>query len=113
MGWNSANEIFDPVARKMTELQIDDEIKTEVLAVLIHEMQMGDWDTEGESLDEFAADPAIVEAFRRNKVILACGAESPGGRFCEEEKGHLGREGQPDLHKDWHGDTWPGPSREA
>lgn len=102
MGWAGANSIFDPVAYKMTELGVAPEVKTEVLAELIRQMQMGDWDTEGESLDEFQGDPAIVEAFRRNGVILHCG--QIGSVWCELERGHSG-----DVHKDYAGKTWTEP----
>jgi hypothetical protein len=103
MGWASANPIFDETARKMIELKAGDGIMTEVLSVLIHELQMGDWDTECESLGEFQEYPAIVEAFRRNGEILRCG-EQPGG-WCELERGHQG-----DEHKDWHGNVLSGDS---
>lgn len=102
MGWASAGSIFDPVARKMTELGVSPEIKTEVLSTLIHELQMGDWDTEGESLGEFKDNPAIVEAFRRNKVIIECGDESNDGDWCELERGHGG-----DFHEDYRKKHWP------
>lgn len=71
MGWNSANPIFDCVADKLISLAVSDEIKTEVLSTLIGELQSGDWDTEDESLWDYRHDPAIVEAFRRNDVVLS------------------------------------------
>jgi hypothetical protein len=98
MGWASANPIFDETARKMIELKVPDEIITEVLSVLIDQLQQGDWDTEGESLGDFQEYPAIVEAFRRHDIIVHCG-EQPGG-WCELERGHEG-----DEHKDWHGNV--------
>ena len=95
MGWNSAGLIFDPVAKALVELNAPDEMKIRVLGDLIGALQEGDWDTEGESLDEFQDDPAIVEAFRRHEVILHCGAEDNDGRWCELERGHNG------LHRDY------------
>jgi hypothetical protein len=106
MGWASGNGIFDPVARKTRELGLTEQQRTEILTVLIHEMQMHDWDTEGESLDEFQDDKAVVEAFRRNEVILECGNEGDsGGDWCERERGPRGHaDGQ---HEDGSGIRWP------
>lgn len=105
MGWNSANLIFDPVAKALIELKAPDELKTKVLGDLIGALQEGDWDTEDESLDEFEDDPAIVEAFRQHNVIIHCGAESEDGEVCEQERGH---DSDPaSEHKDYVGRTWP------
>lgn len=100
MGWASAGEIFDPVATAMIELNAPDEMKTEVLGKLIAALQGGDWDTECESLDCFADDPAIVAAFRQNGVILHCNDEQDGD-WCELERGH------DSDHDDTDGHTWP------
>lgn len=70
MGWSSANDIFDPVARTFIKCDLPDDMKTRVLAVLIKALQDGDWDTEDESLDRFKDDPAIVAAFRANGISL-------------------------------------------
>ncbi|MCW2929937.1 MAG: hypothetical protein JWM19_899 [Actinomycetia bacterium] len=107
MGWSSGNEVFDPVATKMQELGASDEVKTEVLTVLIHELQMRDWDTEGESLDQFEDDPAIVEAFRRNRVVVKCDEKATVdgvNLWCERERGPRGHQGG--QHDDY-GRTWP------
>jgi len=101
MGWASAGAIFDPVARAMVELGAPDEMKIRVLGDLIGALQDGDWDTEGESLDEFQDDPAIVEAFRQHDVYLRCGNESTDGEWCEAERGHAGD------HVDYRGSRWP------
>jgi hypothetical protein len=104
MGWCSAGNIFDPVARAMQRTGATDEQKTEVLSALIKTLHDGDWDTDGESLGEFQDDPAIVEAFRRNGTVLECWDEyegPDGWTACEEERGHDGD------HKDWRGRTWP------
>lgn len=70
MGWNTANQIFDPVARALIDAGATDELKTRVLGELIGQLQQEDWDTEDESLDEFKDDPAIVAAFAANDVVL-------------------------------------------
>ena len=105
MGWASGDEVFDPVALKMQELGLSDEAKTEVLAVLIDALQERGWDTEGESLGEFADDEAIVEAFRRNGVIVKCGCPEGQADWCERERGARGHEdGQ---HEHYTGRKWP------
>ena len=96
MGWNSAGDIFDPVAKALVELNAPDDMKIRVLGDLIGALRDGDWDTEDESLDQFQNDPAIVEAFRQHDVIIKCGAEDDG-RWCDLER-HVG-----DNHRDWHG----------
>lgn len=70
MGWNSARDIFDPIAQALIDAGAPDETKTRVLGDLIGKLQDEDWDTEGESLALFRNDPAIVEAFRQHDVIL-------------------------------------------
>jgi hypothetical protein len=70
MGWSSANQIFDPVARALIEVSASDDVKTRVLGKLIEQLQDGDWDTGDESLEEFADDPAIVAAFAANGIHL-------------------------------------------
>src|SRR5690242_11131900 len=114
MGWSGANAIFDPVARKMTELKVPGEVKTGVLAVLIHELQQGDWDTESESLEIFADDEAVVDAFRRNNVIIECDEgftvrDEP--HWCERERGPRGH--ADGRHQDYAGFTWPVAEQEA
>jgi hypothetical protein len=56
MGWASAGEIFDPVAAALIEAGASDDLKRRVLGMLIDKLQDGDWDTEDESLSEFAHD---------------------------------------------------------
>lgn len=65
MGWNSANEIFDPVAHAVIDSYIDRDSSINILTTLIRGLQAGDWDTEDESLEEFKAWPVAVEAFKR------------------------------------------------
>jgi hypothetical protein len=70
MGWSSANSIFNPVAQALIDTGADDVTKRKVLGGLIAGLQEGDWDTEDESLEDFADDPAIVAAFADNDVYL-------------------------------------------
>lgn len=70
MGWNSAGDIFDPVAKALVDLNAPDDVKTRVLGDLIGALQDGDWDTEDESLEQFKNDPAIVAAFADHDVYL-------------------------------------------
>ncbi len=105
MGWASAGDIFDPVAKALVELNAPDDMKIRVLGTLIGTLQDGDWDTEHESLGEFQDDPAIVEAFRRHDVIFHCNVEGQVQDVwtsCELERGHDG------AHKDWNGREWTG-----
>ncbi|MEV7470238.1 hypothetical protein AB0O20_27595 [Streptomyces kronopolitis] len=71
MGWSSANRIFDPVARALQTVKVDDATKRKVLGDLIGGLQEGDWDTEDESLEDFLDDPAIVQAFADRNVHLS------------------------------------------
>ncbi|WP_432157789.1 hypothetical protein [Streptomyces sp. bgisy153] len=103
MGCASAGGIFDPVAEAMQRTGASDEQKTEVLSVLIKALHDGDWDTDGESLGAFQDDPAIVEAFRRNGVVVPCGDERSGLHdysWCGLERDHAG------PHQDWRGNRW-------
>jgi hypothetical protein len=63
MGWNSANEYFDPVADAFIALGAPAEIVTPVLTVLVRALKDGDWDTEDESEEKYKDHPAIVAAF--------------------------------------------------
>lgn len=98
MGWNSAGEIFDPIARAMVELDAPDDLKIRVLGDLIGALQDGDWDTEQESLDEFADDSAIREAFRQHDVYLTCNEEGDDGEWCDLERDHLGDHADGEKH---------------
>jgi hypothetical protein len=68
MGWASASEIFDPVAKALIDLNASAGMKRRLLGTLIGKLQDGDWDTEDESLREFRHDPAIVQAFYAHDV---------------------------------------------
>ncbi|MFI1472073.1 hypothetical protein [Streptomyces wuyuanensis] len=79
MGWSSANEIFNPVARALQTAGADDDTKRKVLGDLIAGLQQGDWDTEDESLEDFLDDPAIVAAFADH------GVHTHDGRCCRQD----------------------------
>ena len=101
MGWASASGIFDTVADSLIEAGADDAIKRAVCTDLIRELRDGDWDTCDESLEAFAGDPAIVQAFRDCGVYEEyCQEPHPERGYCELEAGHDGD------HKD-RGKTWP------
>lgn len=82
MGWSSANDIFNPVARTLREASVSDQTRRKVLGDLIGQLQHNDWDTEDESLEDFLDDPAIVAAFADHNVHLSdrrcCRAEHAG-----------------------------------
>ena len=72
MGWASAGfTIFDPVMKALQESNALPETKTHVAKLLIGVLQSNDWDTEDESLDAFADDPAIVAAFAEHEIYLS------------------------------------------
>ena len=79
MGWNTANDIFDPVCELLQTAHVWPQTKKRILVALIKALQEQDWDTEDESLERFPNDPIVVEAFRE------CGVEDvpfdnrPGG----------------------------------
>jgi hypothetical protein len=70
MGWASGGGIFDPVCEVMQTSHLWPITKKNILVALIEALQMNDWDTEGESLDAFADDPVVVEAFKECGVFL-------------------------------------------
>lgn len=103
MGWASGDEVFDPVARKLIELEASDEAKRGVCSVLIKALQDRGWDTEGESLGEFSDDPAIVAAFRDNDIVQGCHTEHDTEPWtCELDLDHDGD------HDDDNGHRWSG-----
>jgi hypothetical protein len=71
MGWASAGQaIFDPVMQALIDAGASDEIKATIASRLIDVLQENDWDTEDESLEEFANDPVIVAAFADHEIYL-------------------------------------------
>ena len=68
MGWNSANRIFDPVAKALIDTGADDTTKRKVLSDLISELRDGDWDTCDESLEDFLDQPAVIAAFHDHNI---------------------------------------------
>jgi hypothetical protein len=69
MGWNSANEIFDPVIGALRGADVPAATLKHVAVTLIKALQDGDWDTEDESLEEFKDDPVIVAAFAECGIL--------------------------------------------
>lgn len=104
MGWASAGEHFDVVADALIDCGAPDDIKIKVCSALIKSLHSGDWDTDGESLGQYADDPAIVQAFRENGVVIECHDEyEPDSEWfsCELELEHEG-----DHHELFSGKTW-------
>jgi hypothetical protein len=88
MGWSAGGEIFDPVARGAQKIHAylvnigrtqaaADRLVDEVLRPLITALQGHDWDTEEESLEEFADHPAIVAAFAAHNIYLPSDPRHP------------------------------------
>lgn len=102
MGWGSAGGYFDTVADALIEGGATDAVKTKVCSVLIGAFRSEDWDTHRDSLDRYAGDPAIVQAFREHEIYVAyCNLTHPDGRAeCDLERGHEGD------HDDGRGWTW-------
>ena len=83
MGWASGGDIFDPVAQGLIDAGASDDIKRQVLGTLIDKLQDGDWDTEDESMREFADDPIIAAEFVKRGV----GADLDGGTLGVTDDG--------------------------
>jgi hypothetical protein len=107
MGWASAGGYFDAVADALIDGNASDEVKTKVRSTLIGMFRGEDWDTHLDSLDRYADDPAIVQAFREHEIYKACNAEHPDGQVeCRLEAGHDGdHDAWPGSSSNW---TWPG-----
>ena len=104
MGWAGAGGILDTVANSLIGAKVSDEVIRTVCADLIRELVSEDWDTTGETLGEWSDTPAVVQAFRDNKIYLDyCDEPHPeqGFRYCREEKNHEGD------HKAWRCEPWP------
>jgi hypothetical protein len=107
MGWGSAGGYFDAVADALIDGGASDEVKTKVCSTLIGVFRGEDWDTHLDSLDRYADDPAIVQAFREHEIFLkVCRAKDPDGwRECELEADCNGsHDGDHDDGRGW---TWP------
>jgi hypothetical protein len=70
MGWNTGNEIFEPVAWAVASTRMDSEAAIRILEILIGTLQDRDWDTEDESLEVFKDNQVVVEAFERCGITL-------------------------------------------
>lgn len=69
MGFGSAGyKFFDPTARALIKAGASSEEKEQLLGDLIEHLQVEDWDTELDSLQQFRDDPAIVRAFAKHGV---------------------------------------------
>ena len=103
MGWSSGGEIFDSVAHALIEAGASDELKRKTLGPLIDKLRDGDWDTEGESLEQFGDDQVIVALFRERDITTTCRNEGgpTGTDRCERKLGHLGD------HVDDEDNSWP------
>lgn len=105
MGWASASQYFDVVADALIESGASPEVKVAVCSALIKSLHAGDWDTDGESLGQYEGDPAIVQAFRENGVVVECNDETHINSVwfgCDKETGHVG-----DHEESWSHVTWP------
>lgn len=100
MGWGSASSIFDVVADALIAAGASDELKLNTLSPLIKELRDGDWDTWDESMDRYAGDSVIMQAFRASGCYTECDDEGPGRVWCRLEEGHEGDHGT-------RGVTWP------
>lgn len=101
MGWASAGGYFDAVADALIEGDASDEVKTKVCSTLIGMFRGENWDTHLDSLDRYADDPAIVQAFREHEIYLTCQAEDSGELYaCTLNENHDGD------HDDGNGNRW-------
>jgi hypothetical protein len=106
MGWASAGGYFDAVADALINGGASDEVKTKVCSTLIGMFRGEDWDTHLDSLDRYADDPAIVQAFREHEIYKVCNVDRPDrGMKCGLEAGHDGdHDAWPGSRDNW---TWP------
>lgn len=65
MGWASGGQIFDLVTHALIESNATDKLLSDVCYRLGRALCEQDWDTVGESIDEFRDNPVVVEALRR------------------------------------------------
>ena len=63
MGWCSASDIFDTVARGLIQADASREVMFETLTPLIERLRADDWDCEYDSLTVFRGNPVIVDIF--------------------------------------------------
>lgn len=76
MGWASASDIFDPVAKVTIEAtnagDMREGVAVYILGTLAKKLSDGDWDTWDESLQEFDNHPVVVRAFREAGLEAEC-----------------------------------------
>lgn len=65
MGWASAGEIFNVVARGLLAAEANDELLGEICYELAKKLTDEDWDTVDESVEEFRGYPVVQNALRR------------------------------------------------
>ncbi|MCU1645416.1 MAG: hypothetical protein JWN03_5691 [Nocardia sp.] len=71
MAWNSAGHtVFTPIADILINSDASPELTTTALTALIHHMLHDDWSYAGAltCLDEYAHNPAVVDAFTNNNI---------------------------------------------
>lgn len=109
MGWASGGQHFHAVAGPLLGMDIKSEYKRDILSALISSLQDGDWDCEGEALEEYEEYPEVVEAFRENGVINHCHeylVTDTEAFTCDAEKNHTGKHKEIEWHsgkvlKEW------------
>lgn len=83
MGWASASDIFDPVAKALIEEEASPDLKRHVLYGLLGYLLGADWDTAWDSLQQFGDDLVTRSVFYQHRI---------GVRFHKPEhpEGELG-----------------------
>jgi hypothetical protein len=70
--------VFDDFAAGLRDVELADEVRERVLALLIGVLQDNDWDTEFGSLCQFRDDPVVVRAFATRGVAFVAGGTDGG-----------------------------------
>lgn len=96
-------ELFDAAIRGLLAVPgVTPEMVYETARPLIAGLLEFHWDNAESTVSMYDDNPAVVEAFKDNGVLLFCGAQHhDDGESCEEpERGHKG------PHKDCLGRAW-------